>query len=421
MTFARRAPRTAPDKAPTTRSTARDALRNRQFRIVFWGAWLPQIGTWLRQIVLVAYAYDVTGSAAFVGLLTFVYLAPVIVLGIPAGLILDRCNRRNLLMIGFVIQAALSVALCMVAASGGSRAWLVTVSAGFGVCNAVFLPAYMAIVPGLVTREQLPAAISVMSMQQNSTRVIGPVLAGIALGVLTPSQIFLISGVMALVAIPSLLPVRPLRSAVDRTSSLGAALLGGFRAGRRNRVIGRSLLAVTAFSFVCLFFVNQLPVIAEENLSMDVTSSGYGIFYAAFGLGAVAGALSNGTVLAQLSSATIVRWGLVAFAVALGAFAFARTPWVGAALIFLVGLAYLAVMTAMTSAVQMEADEHERGRVSTLWTMAYAGSVGVSNLVFGPLADSLGPTPVLLIGAVVALPIAWYADLRHGSTASVPV
>ena len=397
----------------TAHRTARDALRHRPFRIVFWGAWFPYIGMWMRNIVLMAYAYQITGSAAFVGLLTFVYLAPVIVLGIPAGLLIDRCDRRLLLIVGFAVQGVLSGALALVVATGGSQTLLVLTAAGIGICNAVFLPAYMAIVPGLVERDDLRSAISLMSTQQNATRVIGPVLAGAGLAILNPAQIFLVSGVMSLLAIVSLVAVRPVQTRDNRSAGLGEALLGGIRAGRRNRVIGRSLVSITFFSFVCLFFVNQMPVIAQENLGIGATTAGYGVFYAAFGLGAVAGVLANGTVLSGLPLRAIARWGLVSFAVALAAFSFARAPVLGAVLIFLVGFTYLAVATALTSAVQMEVDDHERGRVSTLWTMAFAGSVGVSNLVFGPLADAVGMTPVLLLGALVALPLAWYTDLSH--------
>ncbi|MBX6389310.1 MAG: MFS transporter [Frankia sp.] len=392
------------------------ALRHRPFRTVFLGAFLPHTGTWLRLIVLTAYAYDITDSAAFVGQLVFVYLAPVIVLGMPAGLLLDRRNRRNLLIVGFAIQGALSAALAAVAWTGGSRAWLLVVTAGLGVCNAVFLPAYSAMVPNLVPRDLLGSAISLMSAQQNATRVLGPVLAGLLLAVCTPAQVFLVSGAMALAAIASLLPVRVSQQRAERTTRLGQALLGGVRAGQRNRVIGRGLVTVTVFSFVCLFFVNQLPVIAEENLSLEVTSSGYGFFYAAFGVGAVLGALANGTVLAGLTPAGITRWGMVAFAAALAAFAIARDAWLGSLFILLVGVTYLGVVTAMTSAVQLEVADSERGRVSTLWAMGYAGSVGVSNLVFGPLADAVGPTAVLLLGALVAVPLAWYADLRPATS-----
>src|SRR5262245_21724384 len=105
------------EQARDPRPNALAALHHRQFRVVFLGAFLPHVGTWMRQVVLTAFAYDITGSAAFVGQLIFVYLAPVILLGIPAGLLLDRRNRRNLLIVGFALQGALSVVLAVVAST----------------------------------------------------------------------------------------------------------------------------------------------------------------------------------------------------------------------------------------------------------------------------------------------------------------
>ncbi|HMG41346.1 MAG TPA: MFS transporter [Acidimicrobiales bacterium] len=400
-------------------SSARAAFGYRAFRTVFVGSFVANVGTWMRHVVLMAFAYELTESAGFVGQITFVYLAPVLVLGLPGGLLVDRLDRRKLLVGLAVTQMLLSFALArVVVGENVTPGLLLVVTAGFGVCNALYMPAYMALLPGMVERRHLAGAISLMSAQQNATRVIGPVAAGACLVALEPWHIFVIAGLAMIFVIVTLVRV-PIAS-VERARSepLKEALLAGFATGRHNRVVGRALVTITVFSFACLYFVNQLPVIAEENLGLEATSPAYGVFYACFGLGAVLGALSNGTIFSRVSQAAVVRRGLVAFAFLLAAFALVRGPIGGSILVIGVGASYLAATTALTSSFQVELEDHERGRLSTLWTMAFAGTVGASSLMLGPIADAVGSMAVLLAGAAIALPLAWYADLRPGRRAA---
>lgn len=388
------------------------ALANRQFRLLFVGALLSAMGTWMRQVTLVAWAYEETKSAALVGRITFAQLAPILVLGIPGGLLLDRYDRRKILIAVTILQLVICFGFAAtVLVHPVSVPLLLALSAALGVCNALYSPGFSALLLGLVDRADMAGAVSLMSAQTNATRVIGPAVAGLAVAVIGVSKVFVVSGLSMLFVVVGLVKVTlPARAATQASGGLTRELLMGFQVAREKPVVGRALVSITIFSFVCLFFVNQMPVIAKANLGIGSTTTLYGVLYACFGAGAVLGALANGTVLGRWSdSGFISRWGMVAFAVCLTAFALARSAYSGFAFVVLVGTTYLSAVTALTSAVQSALADHERGRVSTLWSMAYAGAVGVSNLVFGPIADRVGPTPVMLLGAAVALPLAWYS------------
>jgi len=393
-------------------TSAGEALSHRDFRIVFAGSFLSSIGSWMRLIVLAAYAYNVSHSAAFVGQITFAQLAPVFVVGIPAGALLDRLDRRIVLVVFSALQGVLSFLFALAALGGSPSRWvLLLLSAGLGICNAVYMPAYLSILPRLVGSRDLPGAISLMNASQNGTRVIGPVIAGVALARLSTSEVFVLSGVLMVFVMVSLIMV-PGFKAPARRESLVESLTGGFRVVRANLVVRRALVVMGLFSFLCLYFVNQMPVIAVRSLHISTSSVGYGVFYAFFGLGAVFGAVATSTVFARYTTAALTRWGVVGFGVALGVFSTAGNLVVACPGIFAVGFAYLVFTTALGTSLQLELKEGERGRVSSLWSMAYAGCVGLGSFALGPLADAVGPMPLMLAGALATIPLWFYADLR---------
>jgi predicted MFS family arabinose efflux permease len=180
---------------------------------------------------------------------------------------------------------------------------------------------------------------------------------------------------------------------------------------RNNVVVRRCLITMFTFSLLSLAFVGQFPVVAERNLGIDERSTAYGLLYACFGIGAVTGALSIGTVFSRRSKPRIVRGALVAYALSLAVFGLLRSPAPAYAVVVVVGLTYFAFITSLSTVLQSQLADHERGRVMALWIMAFGGSVPLGNLLAGPIIDATSTTLVLLAGAVWALVLAVYARL----------
>jgi MFS family permease len=401
--------------------TARAALVNPVFRTVFIGAFLSNIGSWMQQIVLAAYAYDLTESSTFVGQLVFAQLGPVLVLGLVGGLVADLVDRRRLLLAITVTQMAFAAGLALVvSADDPSRAAIFLVALGSGVGNALFMPAYSAMLPGLVGRENLPGAISLNSTQMNASRVIGPAVGGVAFASVGATWVFAGNAASFVFVIIALLRVQLPFVPRGDPEPIGRRLTGGFRVARRDRVVGRALITITAFSFFCIVFVGQMPVLAAENLGLDERSTAYGVFYACFGFGAVLGSIANGTVLAHVPKPVLVRWGLVAYAVIVSAFALLRSPAPAYPVVMLVGASYFGMVTALNTAFQSRLADHERGRAMALWMMGFGGTVSLANIAFGPVIDEVGMTPVTLGGAAIAVLLAWFADLRPPGEADEP-
>jgi MFS family permease len=394
--------------------TALSALRHRTFRIVFIGAFASNIGTWMQNVVLGAYAYDLTHSSTFVGLIIFAQLGPALLFAMVGGLVADKVDRKKFLIVLSVEQLLFSLALAwVVRSSSPSHLVLVLMVVMVGVGSAMFGPAYSAILPALVRRSDLPGAISLNSAQMNASRVIGPVIGSVAYHLVGPAWVFAGNAVTYLFVVAALMVVTlPVLRQAAPHASRWRELTAGITKAREDRIVGRCLVTVFVFSLLALAFIGQMPVVAAHNLGIDPKSANYGLLYACFGTGALIGALSIGTVFARTSKARIVRVCLLCYSVALTVFALLRVPLPAYFVVALVGAFYFAFITALNTTLQTNLPDDVRGRVMALWIMGFGGTVALGNLIIGPVVSVVGITDVLLFGAGVALALAWYADVR---------
>ena len=400
---------------PARSGTARAALSHRTFRIVFFGAFASNIGTWMQNVVLGAYAYDLTHSATFVGVIIFAQLGPTLVLPMVGGLLADKIDRKRFLIILSIEQLVFSIGVALVATSPHpSKVLLVVMVLGVGCGSAMFGPAYSAVLPGLVGKRDLPGAISLNSAQMNASRVIGPVIGGLLYSLVGPAWIFAGNAATYLFVVAALMIVTlPAVQQAPTGASRWRQLTAGITVARHDRVVGRCLVTVFVFSLLALAFIGQMPVVAAHNLGIDLSKSAdYGILYASFGTGALIGAISIGTVFARTSKPLLVRVCLVGYSVALCSFALQRSPVPADVCVAITGAFYFAFITALNTTLQARVHENVRGRVMALWMMGFGGTVGVGNLLIGPVVEAVGITTVLLFGAGVALGLAWYADVR---------
>jgi MFS family permease len=171
------------------------------------------------------------------------------------------------------------------------------------------------------------------------------------------------------------------------------------------------LIGMTLFSFVSLPFIGLFPTIARVAFHIDSKGAMYKWLYATWGLGACLGGLACGSVLLRFDRRKLMVRAFQAFAVAIFAFAFARSAAVAIPIGFVLGFAYFAAVTPMITIFQTNMRDHERGRLMSLWFMSFGGMVSVGSLAFGPIVDAIGPRPVLVVGAIGAFGISWYCDL----------
>ena len=396
------------------RGTAQAALRNRDFRIFWGGTFASNIGTWMQNVLLGAFGYELTGSAVFVGVLFFAQLGPLLFMSTIGGLLADVVDRRKLLIITQLEQLVLSIVLAGLAATGNpSRVALVACVFAIGVGNSLSAPAIAAILPTLVPRADLPGAVSLQSVQMNLSRVIGPAIGAVIYSQFSAAPVFAINAGTYLFAVAGVVLARYRQYAPGVVEETGVArLLSGFRLAWHDPLIRRILTTLVLFSFFSLTFVGLMPAIAADNFGIRPRSIEYGLLYAAFGFGAAMGAISVGTLLAGRSKAPIPRLGLVVFAGLLAAFALLRTGPPAYPVGFVLGFFYFLVITSLATVLQENVDDGIRGRIMALWIMGFGGIVPVGVLVGGFVASYTSVTLVLLIGAAAALLLAPYAKLE---------
>ena len=217
----------------------------------------------------------------------------------------------------------------------------------------------------------------------NASRVIGPAIGGVLYPAFGAAPVFAANAFTYLFAVAAVWVTPFPGRARDASEEGRGRLLAGFRVVRHDPLVRRILTTMATMSLFSLAFVGLMPALAADNLGMRPRSLGYGLLYAGFGLGAALGAVSIGTLLAGRSKARIVRLGFVAFSVLLACFALVRSPGLAYPVAILLGIAYFAVVTSLSTVLQENLADHLRGRVMALWIMAFGGTVPIGVLAAG--------------------------------------
>ena len=407
-------PNTAAEPKTVTsapRNPVMAALAHRPFRRMFFGQFSSNIGTWMQNVTLGALANSMTRSAVFVGIVTFAQLGPMLLFSSFGGVIADRYNRRRTIVLGSTVQATLSAVLAVLSWNGHPNRWaLVTVVAGIGIANSLVGPSMGALLPALVGKSDLAGAVALNSASMNGSRVLGPVLAAAAATLGTPGWAFgfnaLTYGFVILAVLTTKFDGRP---AAQGGGSAMARLIEGFKAARANRVVARVLALISALSLFSLVFIYQMPIIAERQLG--IVGDAYYRLFAVFGAGAALAALSVGSFLRGHRVENAPMPAFIAFSVFLATFTLTENRPLAFVAMGLLGFAYFTVVTALSTLLQQEVDDSQRGRVMGLWMLGWAGLVPLGALIAGKVIELTSTSAVLLFGALVALLLAPFGRL----------
>ncbi|MEO5974762.1 MAG: MFS transporter [Ilumatobacteraceae bacterium] len=391
--------------------SARAALAVRDFRYMWYGSFLSNVGTWMQNVVLPAYIYHRTGKASLVALLIFAQLGPLLVLSIPAGVIADRFDRRTWLISMQSMQLLFSALLAVLALGTPSLLMLFCAALGVGVGNALNAPAWSAVLPSMVRHEDIAGAISLNSTVINGSRVIGPIIVAVLSqwGVST-AQFFFMNSATYLFVIGALLSVHIPTITKDPTQGW-RRFTRGIEIARQRKVIRRLLLTLASFSLLSLPYVGLFPAVARLNFGIDESGVLYKWLYATWGFGACLGGLAIGTVCVGLDKRFLIRFGFLGIAFSMLAFGLSRSVLPAFIFGFVLGFFYFFTTTSMMTVVQSRLEPEIRGRIMALWFMAFGGTVPLGNLLFGPLIDEHGSQWLLFMGAAWAGILAWWCNI----------
>jgi len=414
------APATAqsPPLAPTVFYRVAKAFTYRDFRILWLGAFTSTTGTWMQKVAQSWLVLSLTGSAFYLGLDDFLSQLPILLFTIIGGVIADRYDRRRLLIGSQYVQMVSAFLLMGLVLTGVARIqYILALSFLTGLAQAFGGPAYQSLIPSLVPRADLPNAIALNSIQFNLARVVGPLLAGLALAAWGTAVCFGLNGASFIVVIVALMWLR-VRHTPPTTRS---PLLEELRSGLSYMWQEGTLVTLTALAFISTFFglplLTFLPIFAQDVFHQ--AASQYAVMMAFSGAGAVLGAL----VVAGLGRFRHMGLTLllvqIVFGLLISGFAISRVLWVSYALLFLAGMALIMMFSLIASLVQLIAPDHLRGRVVSIYMVAFRGGMPLGSLVGGYIA-SLTSAPLVLavngillaiVGGFFVMNRKWLGDL----------
>jgi MFS family permease len=411
------APDTGPEPGPSLghpflqRTLA--AFTYRDFRVLWFGAFTSTVGTWMQKVAQSWLVYDLTKSSFFLGLDDFLGQLPILLFTLVGGVIADRHDRRRLLVGSQYVQMTAAFTLAALVFFGHVRIWhILLLSFATGFAQAFGGPAYQSLVPSLVGKKDMANAIALNSIQFNLARVFGPLIATVAL-ILGTAACFALNGLSFLVVIVALMSLHVRHIKPSDPRPILDEMRGGIDYARSHRSIIALMVLAFLTTFLGLPLVTFLPVFVREVFHGPIEQLTY--MMASSGAGAVVGAL----VVAWLGRSKHMGIALlvvqVVFGAAVAAFAASRVYWWSCLLLFVAGAALIAVFSMTASLVQHIATDRLRGRVMSIYMLAFRGGMPLGSLAGGYLASRTSAPSVLFVNGILVSTVAIYFLIRsHG-------
>jgi MFS family permease len=386
---------------PAPRFTPFGALKHRNFRLFFFGQGTSLVGTWMQSIAQGWLVLELTDSPFYVGLVSALSSLPILLVSLPAGVFVDRVNKRRMVIITQALSLLQALVLAILIWTHHIALWQVAAIAVFlGTVNAVDIPARQAFLIELVGREDLGNAIALNSSVFNGARVVGPSIAGVVIGTVGLAWCYFLNALSYLAVIWALIAMRlpPFRRP-EHPGDAWAQFREGARFVRRDR---RVLALVGMMAIISVFgfpYLVLMPVFARNVLK--VGASGLGFMSASVGVGAVAAALGLAALGPRVRKGRILIWSGPTFGVALAAFAL--TPWFPLALpiLALAGGAMILNNAVTNTLLQTITPDALRGRVMGFFAFVFLGMAPFGAFQAGWLAERIGAPATVVIGGVV--------------------
>jgi predicted MFS family arabinose efflux permease len=383
------------------------AFQYRDFSLLWAGACTSSIGTWMQIVAQSWLVLEISKSPFFLGLDTFLAQIPILLFSLVGGVVADRMDRRRLLLCSQYAQMTCAFLLAVLIYTHTVQIWhILIISFCTGTAQSFGGPAYQALVPSLVSKEDLPNAIALNSIQFNLARVIGPVLGGLALEKLGATWCFALNGISFVAVIISLLLLH-----IDfKPPKTGESMLTSMRQGFgfiRNQasMVGLIVLAfcMTGLAFPMITF---LPVFAKSVFHGGPET--YTFLLASSGLGSVAGALAVAAMGHVKNKGHIALVMLICLGTGMAAFALSNVVPLSCIFLFMAGAALMGAFAMISSLVQLITSNEMRGRVMSVYNVAFRGGGPIGSLVSGWLVPMYSAPIVMAVNGVLLIVLGAY-------------
>jgi len=375
---------------------------------MWFGACTSSIGTWMQSLAQSWLVYQLSSSSLYLGLDAFFGQIPIFLLSLFGGVFADRSSRRNLLLMSQAIQMSCAFTLAFLAATHVVRVWHIwCLSFTVRVAQSFGGPAYSALIPTLVAKEDLQNAIALNSIQFNLARVVGPALGGLALIKLGAKWCFALNGLSFLAVIASLLLIRPNFVPAKTQQSV----IKSMREGIDFLLKREGMISLVALAFLATLLsypmITFLPVMAR-----DVFHGGpntFTLFLCLSGAGSVSGALMVAGTSGHVGQARKSLLVMLVLGFFMAAFGLSRNLALSALMVFMFGASLMVVFALNSSVVQLYVTDQMRGRVMSVYNVAFRGGMPLGSLMSGLLIkQSSAPVIMAANGFLVVVMALWF-------------
>jgi len=376
-------------------------LRQAVFRSIWIASIVSNIGTWMQSVGTAWLMTSLTPSPLLVALMQTAASLPILLIGLPAGSLADLVSRRKLLLVTESWLLLVALALGVLTLTGNVSAWtLLALTFLMGLGSALDAPAWSAIIPDLVERPDLPAAVSLNATGFNVARALGPALGGIVVALAGPAAVFLLNSASFLCVLVAVYRWRSVQAPSDlpREDMVGATA-AGLRYVRHAPALQAAIIRNGVFTFGASAMWALLPVVGRHVLGLDAT--GYGIVLGSLGFGAVVSAIFMPRLRSIIPVDRLTGMATLVFAGALLALAYLRYVPLLVLCLMAGGMAWLTMMSSLTTAATTASPAWVRARALAIYLLVFQGTMAAGSLIWGALAEKWGSDISLTLAALV--------------------
>jgi predicted MFS family arabinose efflux permease len=383
------------------------AFRYRDFRLMWFGACTSSIGTWMQIVAQGWLIYRLSHSAFLLALDQFLGGIPIFLFSLIGGVVADRIERRKILLVSQYMQMGSATVLTILVAGGVVHVWhILCLSVVSGLAQAFGGPAYQALIPTLVEREDMPNAIALNSIQFNMAVTIGPALAGQALAKLGEKWCFGLNAISFLAPIISLSIISTRFLPERTTESMFSSLKQGIKFVRRQTSMEALIVLAFCMTALSMPMRTYIPVFVKDIFHRGPET--YGNLLSLMGLGSICGSLIVAERGNLRNKGRFALTMLICLGAGIAGFALSKSLPLSYAMLVLVGASLMAVFATVTSLVQLITTNEMRGRVMSVYNCAFRGGMPMGNLLSGWFVPIFTAPVVLGVNGLLLILVALY-------------
>ena len=383
------------------------AFHYRDVRLLWVGACTSSIGTWMQKVAQSWLVFEITQSPFLLGVDAFLGDIPIFLFSLFGGVVADRMDRRHLLIISQLIQMTSSIVLAILIFTQKIQVWEILLSSFIvGTAQAFGGPAYSALVPSLVEKEDLPNAIALNSIQFNLARVIGPVIGGLAMKYVGSGWCFALNSLSFVAVILSLLSLHINFKPTATAETVLSSMKKGFGFIRSQGAMETLIAIAFCMTALAVPMITFLPVFAKDVFHQDAMT--YTLFLVSSGLGSITGALSVAAMGNIANKGKLALIMLVALGAGMSGFALSNVLVLSCILLFISGAVLLCAFAMFSSLVQLNTPNDMRGRVMSIYNVAFRGGMPMGSVLTGWLVPMYGAPHVLAVNGLLLVALGGY-------------